>query len=218
MNSRNPPSQILIPNPRDHKPSFLNHPPELVLAGEALNAFHKILITATVPSNQLADERDSAKIPALINRIEDRVIDLTELHAREHTAGLQHTEGLGQRSLLIGEIADTKDDGVQIDRVVGDMRHVLGVGLDEGEAVGVIVGGLGGALAAFGKHVGVDVADGDASLEVVVDVGGVVEHAEGDVAGPAGDVEDVPAFLAVVVDADGEGGAWVQRSHEVVFP
>lgn len=44
----------------------------------------------------------------------------------------------------------------------------------------------------------------------MVDVCGVVEHPEGDVAGPAGDVEDVPAaFLGCVAFSGWEGGAGV---------
>lgn len=49
----------------------------------------------------------------------------------------------------------------------------------------------------------------------MVDVGRVVEHAECDVAGPAGDVKDVPSFA---VWAGGEGSARVEGAHKVVFP
>lgn len=95
---------------------------------------------------------------------------------------------------------------------------MFGVGLDEGETRGVVVGCFEGALAAFGQHVGVDVADCDAGLEVVVDVCCVVEHAEGDVAGPAGDVEDVPTLVFGVGGSVGDWCAWVEGAHEVVFP
>lgn len=219
MDSSNPTSQIFIPPTRNHKPSLLNHPPKLLLTREALNTLNKILIAIPIPRNHLPNKRDGTEIPPLVDGIENRVIHLTELHASKDPTGLQHPERLVQRSLLVREIADPKHNRVQVDRGVGDMRHVLGVGFDEGQPRGVVVGCVDGALAAFGQHVGVDVADGDAGLEVVVDVCRVVEHAEGDVAGPAGDVEDVPAaFLVDVALARGEDGAWVERADEMVFP
>lgn len=55
----------------------------------------------------------------------------------------------------------------------------------------------------------------------VVDVVGVVEHAEGDVAGAAGDVEDVPALRRGGAGGGRERtgvGAGVEGAHEVVFP
>lgn len=51
--------------------------------------------------------------------------------------------------------------------------------------------GEGGALFADGEHVGVDVGDGDADVWVAVEVVGVGEVAEGDVACAACYVEDV---------------------------
>lgn len=54
-------------------------------------------------------------------------------------------------------------------------------------------------------------------MVVVVYVRGVVEHPEGDVAGPAGDVEDVPA-VGGGGGFGGESGAGVEGADEVVFP
>lgn len=51
-----------------------------------------------------------------------------------------------------------------------------------------------GAFAAFGEHGGVDVRDCYGGGGGVVDVCCVVEEAEGNVAGTAGDVEHCPAF------------------------
>ena len=45
----------------------------------------------------------------------------------------------------------------------------------------------------------------------MVDVCGVVEHAEGNVAGASGDVEDGPGLVS-------RRGARVQGAHEVIFP
>lgn len=55
----------------------------------------------------------------------------------------------------------------------------------------------------------------------VVDIVGVVEHAEGDVACAAGDVEDVPALRGGGAGGRCQGagvGAGVEGAHEMVFP
>ena len=115
------------------------------------------------------------------------------------------------------EVADTKRHGIQIDAGRGNHIQFLSIRLYKVEARGAGVGSLQRALAAFGEHVWVYVCDGDFGVGVVVDGGGVVEHAEGDVAGAAGYVEDVHALL--LVTGGGEGvAAWVQVADEVVFP
>jgi len=80
-------------------------------------------------------------------------------------------------------------------------------------------GGGEGAFLAFGEHGGVDVADGDGCRGGIVDCVGVVQEAEGDVAGAACYVED---FIARgwVGRGCGRGGgeAGVERADEVVFP
>ena len=50
------------------------------------------------------------------------------------------------------------------------------------------------ALSTLVEHVRVDVGDGDVRLRIALDVGRVVEDAEGDVARAAGDVEYCPGF------------------------
>lgn len=50
---------------------------------------------------------------------------------------------------------------------------------------------------------------------VVVDEGGVVEHAEGNIACTAGDIEDCPGFSGLVGEGRGTG---VKGAHEGVFP
>lgn len=100
---------------------------------------------------------------------------------------------LAQSQRDITEVPDTESHGIQVDRVVGHTggAEVLGVGLEKGEG-GLLGGGEGlGALLADGEHVGVDVGDGDADIWVVVEVVGVGEVAEGDVACAACYVEDV---------------------------
>lgn len=67
-----------------------------------------------------------------------------------------------------------------------------------------------GALLSDGKHVGVDVGDGDVDVGVSVAGVGMVEDAEGDVAGAAGDVENVLGLT------EGCSCSGVERGDEVV--
>lgn len=192
---RNAIRQILISLPRYQKTSILDHIAKLGLARELGNALHQILVAVAVTGDQLANQRDSSKAPALVDGIEQRVVDLGKLEAGEDTTWLEDAEGFLESDFLVCEVADAKGDGVQVDAVGGDHVEVLGVCLDKGEAGGARVGCLQGTLFALSEHVGVDVCDGDFGVRVVVDGRGVVEHAEGDVARAAGDVENVPALV-----------------------
>nr|POE49172.1 hypothetical protein CFP56_32322 [Quercus suber] len=201
---------------RDQEPSLANHVAKLRLTGEPLDALHKILVRVTIARHDLANQRDRAETPPLIHGVGKRVGELRcELETRKHTAGLQDAERFLQRLLLVGEVPDPKRYGVQVDAVVRDLVQLLGVGLHEAHApVRHVLAGA-EALLTFAEHGGVDVGNDDGSAVVVVDVGGVVEHALGNVAGAAGDVEDPLRFggrLGRMADAR------VQRGDEMVFP
>lgn len=189
-------SRKILPSlaPND-KPSIHNHIPEFLLAGEPLNTLHQILVALAVSRHQLPNQGNGTKAPALVNGIKQRIlVDLAKLEHGQHAAGLEDAVGLAQGLWDIAKVADAKGDSVQVDRVVGDAGggEVLCVGLEEGQG-GLLGGGelLGGALAADGEHGGVDVGDGDAHVGVGVDNVRVVQVAEGNVAGAAGNVEDV---------------------------
>jgi hypothetical protein len=208
--------QILIALPRHQKPGVADHAAELLLARELGNALDKILVAIAVAGNELANERDGGEAPALVDGVEERVVHLAELEAGEDAAGLEDAVGLAQGDILVGEVADAEGDRVQVDAGVGDHAEVLCVCLDEAEARRARVRRRQRALLALGQHGRVDVGDGHARVRVVVDVRGVVEHAERDVARAAGDVEDAHARGA------GHRGqrvaAWVEVAHEMVFP
>lgn len=199
MNGRNPPREILISRSRRQKPSLLDHRTELLLAREFLDTLDQILVAVPVTGNDLADEGDGTEAPAFVDCVEEIVIDLAELHTRKHPAGLQHAERLVQRGLLVCKIADAKDNRVQVDRVVRHGRHALRVGLHEGEPLRVVVRSLDAPLLALCKHVGIDIGDRHAGLVVVVNVRRMVEHAKSNVTGPAGDIEDIPAFTRRII-------------------
>lgn len=211
MNRRNPARQVLIPLPSDLKPSILNQPPELLLCREPLDALHQILVAIPIPSNDLPNQRDRAEAPLPIDGIQHGNLDLGELQARKHTTGLQHTPCLAQRRRHIREVPDAERHRVQIQRVVLDLgRDLLRVRLEEGER-GLVRRGQGeGALAADVEHGRVDVRDGDVHVGVSVVRVRVLEHAEGDVARAAGDVEDLLGL------AEGVRVAGVQGRDEVV--
>lgn len=186
--------EILPALPANNEASVDDHVAELLLAGEALNALDEILVAVAVAGDELTDERDGAEAPALVGGVEQGVPDLAELEDGEDAAGLEDAVGLAQGGGDVAEVADAEGDGVEVDAGRGDAGggEVLGVGLEEGER-GLLGGreGGGGALAADGEHVRVDVGDGDADVGVGVDAVRVREVAEGDVAGAAGYVEDV---------------------------
>jgi hypothetical protein len=218
MYRRNPIRQILIPLPRNQKPGLPNHPAKLLLTRKLGNTLHEVLITRAIPRHHLPNHRDRVERPLLVHGVEQRILDLAELEAREDAAGLEHAECFFQGDVFVREIADAERDGVQINRVVRDHVQLLSVGLDEPQPGTPCVGCLEAALLALGQHLRVDVCDGDVGVGVVVDVRGVVEHAEGDVARAAGDVEDVPALLLVRGGGGERVAARVEVAYEVVFP
>jgi len=213
MNSCNAPRQILPALPRNQKPGLLDHVPELLLLREALNALDQVLVTIPIAGDQLAYQRDGAKAPPLVDGIEQGVRDAAELETGEEAAGFQDAVGLAQGDVLVGEVPDAEGDGVQIDRVVGDGVEMLGVGDEEVEARRVGVARGQGALAALVQHGRVDVRDGDGGLRRVVDLVAVLQEAERDVAGAAGDVEHFPALRGLV---GARGGPGVDGADEVV--
>ena len=83
VNCCNAASQVLISTARDNKPGLLDQATEFFLVREALNTLDEVLIAVTVTSNNLAKERDSAEIPALVESVQNRIVYFAELHARK---------------------------------------------------------------------------------------------------------------------------------------
>ena len=217
MHSSNAARQILPALARDQKPSVANHIAEVVLGGELGYALDKVLVAVAIAGNQLADEGNRAEAPALVEGVEDGIGDFGELQTGKDAARFQDAEGFAQGAVLMREVADAEGDRVQVDAGVGNSVERFGVGLQEFQTGGARVGGLQGALLALGEHVGVDVGDGDAGMHIVVDGGSVVQHAEGNVACAAGDVEDIPAFL--IRGRRGEGiASGIEAPYKFVFP
>ena len=158
MDSRNTTSEVLVAVARHGEAGVDNHVSELLLGGEALDALHEVLVRVPVAGDDLADEGDGAEGPALVEGVENHVVDGAELETGEDAAGLQHAAGLAQGGGYVGEVADAEGDGVQVDGVVGDGGgQGGGVGLEEGDRGLVGDGQVLGARAPHGQHGGVDV-------------------------------------------------------------
>jgi hypothetical protein len=141
----------------NNKASIFNHIPPFRLTRELFNALDKILIAIPITSNDLANQRYGSKTPALVDKIKDWIIHLAKLQTSKDTTRLQDTKGFLERNMLVGEIAYAKRNRVQIYTGIRDHVQVLGIGLYEIQASGAVVDGGGGAFAAFGQHVRVDV-------------------------------------------------------------
>ena len=120
MDRRNPIRQNLVPLRWDQECSIPDHAAELLLARETRNRLDQDLIQRPIASHQLSNVRDSVGTPLLVDGIEQRVLDVAELQARKHTAGLQHPVRLLERNVLMREVPDTKRDRVQINAVIRD--------------------------------------------------------------------------------------------------
>lgn len=211
MNSGHATSQILVALAGHFKSSLHNQRLELLLARETLYTLDEILVAIAVAGNQLPNHGDGAKRPALVNGVEQGVVHLGELHAGKDAAGLEHAVRLPQGGGYVGKVADAKGDRVQVERVVGDAGgEDLGVGFEEGQRRLVRGRERERALAADLEHVWVDVGYRDVDVGVGVLLGGVLEHAEGNVAGATGDVEDLLGL------AEGGRRAGVQGGYKVV--
>lgn len=193
MNGRNAIGQVFVALSRHQEARVLDHSAKFLLARETCNALHQILVAIPIACHQLTNQGDSAKAPALVNSIKQRVLHLAELEASKHATGLEHAERLLERNILVCEIANAKSHRVQVDALAGYHVQILGVCFDKVKPRRARVRRLERALFALSQHVRVDVGDGDACVNVVVDVRGVVEHAESNVACATCDVQDVHA-------------------------
>src|ERR1700743_2233524 len=86
MYARNPSRKILVAFPRCNEPSVFYHPFELFLCGKAFDTFDKILVAVSISRNQLTYQRNGPKAPSLIDGIEQRTVDVTELQTGKDAA------------------------------------------------------------------------------------------------------------------------------------
>src|SRR6185437_15390137 len=101
----------------------------------------------------------------------------------------KHAEGLAERNVDPRHVANAEGDGVCVDGAVRKGKRLC-VAFNEGYTVVEML--CRGAFAPDAKHVRIDVADRGAES-----VARRISRAESDVAGPAGDVEQCEARIAL---------------------
>ena len=172
----------------------------------------EILIGRAVAGHRRADARNHLEGIEFVQRIEARHGHCGKFQAEEASADLEHAVGLLKRAFDARHVADAEGDGDAIEAAVG-IGQFFGVALLEGDRE--IVAALVSPLAADAKHVGIDVADGDAHVRPAG-----LHHAEGDVAGAAGEIEqgEVPVALRRIDRGDQRvlPGAMQPARHQVV--
>ena len=220
MDGRDATGKILPSLSWNHKASSLDHIPPLLLLWELLDALNQVLVTRSVACDKLSNQWDCAEAPPLVNLVEQRICDTTELQAGKDTTWLENAVCLSQCLVLVGEVPDSKCDSVQIDRVIWDWQF-LSICYQPVQVLGASIWCFKTAFPALGQHIWIDVGDCDAGVWGVVDVVSVVEHAESNVAGTTGNIEDVPSLCWCWAGGMGERvgvRTWVEGAHEMILP
>jgi hypothetical protein len=168
--------QVLVTLTSDNKASILNHVPKFHLAREPLDALNEVLVAVSVSGDQLADQGNGTERPLLVDGVEQGIlVDLGELEAGKDTARLENSVSLLQGSRDVGEIADAKGNGIEVERVVLKLSgEDLSIGLEEREGGLVGCGEGEGTLATHGQHVGVDIGDGNCHVGIAIELVGVL--------------------------------------------
>lgn len=118
-----------------------------------------------------------------------------------------------QRSRNVGEVANTKGNSVEIERVILDLRREdLCVGLQERES-GLVGCGKGkGTLATDSQHVGVDVGNDNGDIGIAIELVGVLKVTEGNITSSTSDIQNALRL------SRGVRSTRVQRGDKVVLP
>ncbi len=171
----------------------------------------QVAVGRAVSRDDLADRRNGRERVSVVGSIEDRQVDLRELEAQELSAVPEHAEGLRERLLDPGDVADAEGDRVGVESAVAE-GQVLGVGLDERHTV--FEAASFGPFGPNAQHVGVDVGDRHAGLAPPRP-----RDAEGDVAGAACDVQMVEWARRRRTDLGGQNvlpDAMQAERHQIV--
>ena len=188
---------------------------QLLLGRKAADALHQIDIGVAVARHEPPHPGQDAEGIEIVELLELGQHHLAELQAEEAPAGLQHPARLGQGLVDLGDIAQPEGDGIGIDAAVGQgqglgiARHPIDPGDDSA---------VDGPVAPDRQHGRGQIADDDPGARPRLR-----QKALGDVAGPAGDIEQELARpgrqpidhgrLPQAVDAPGH-----QIVHQVVAP
>ena len=104
---------------------FTHHVFELRLRRVHANRFGQVAVALAVARHPLADARQHVeRIPVVSAR--QRLGDLREFQHQQPAAGLEHAVHLGQRTVLVGHVAQAESDADEVDRGGGEWQR-LGV-------------------------------------------------------------------------------------------
>src|SRR5262245_43331400 len=130
MDCGNPAAQIAVPHPLEA--STLDQMHEVFLIGEAADALDEIAVGGGIAGDEPAESGYGIEGIGIIEPVEQGHLDGGKLKAEEATAGLQHAEGFGKRSLKMGEVPHAEGDGVGIEARLGEGQG-LGIAAHEAE-------------------------------------------------------------------------------------
>ena len=160
-------------------PAVAHHRRQRLLVREHADALGQVLVALRILGDPGAQPRQHLEGPGVVERRQRRDLDPAELQAVEAPAGPQHPPRLAQHRRLVGAIAQAEGDGDLLHAAIRQ-RDMLRIGADEGEA---------GRQAALQRpplrhlqHGGVDVRQDGPPRPCL-------QCAEGDIAGPARQIE-----------------------------
>ena len=117
----------------------LDHGGEGLLVGKAPDRFDEIPVGVGVAGDRAPHRRDRVEGIEVVDPVEHRRGNLTELEAEEASARLEDAPSFGQRPLDLGHVADAEGDRVGVEPPVGKGQR-LRVALDEAQSVGPACG------------------------------------------------------------------------------
>ena len=162
-----------------------DHGGERLLRGELADALDQVAVGLGGAGRQLAQPRDDLEGVEVVEAVEQRHLAGRELQAQEAPTGPRDAIGLGQRPVDVRDVADAEGDGIGVERLVGERQ---GLGVADGEGDAPAQPRVGQALAAHLHHRRIDVAQHGAAAGPAG-----LEDAARDIAGAAGDVDQVEA-------------------------
>src|SRR5690349_5735240 len=165
--------------------SRFHHALERLLVRVLADRFGQVLVAVRVAGEQLAELRQHLERVEIVELAEQLALHARELQYQRATAGLEHATDVGQRLVLVGDVAQAEGHGHGIEGVV---REGQALGVELGPAQAADQAAVGQPVAPDAEHGGVDVAHHHLAL-----VADYRLEQRGDVAGAAGQIQHAVA-------------------------